>query len=298
MEGTFNYALSEEIMHAMEDEKHGYVFDTENMRLIEKNENEKINFDAAPFVSIPEWGAKRGFDAMLHFVSAIHQKRAREKLLSALYSRRNVFYLFKSEIKNYPLLEKKWHAYKKREMLNAVKSWWEEKNEERKLLALPIDFEECETEDLLGEDFSFKAVRDKSIVSAILESEEFRKAENCDALSRAVQNEWILCAKKSLEKDFISCAAYTSDDEIAAFIMAYKEKDEAALAFLKVKEAFRSLGLARSLLEKFFSILKQEFVKRLFVLHAVLPDAKAFFENCLFQKSGTTFFFIFNENKE
>lgn len=287
MAGKFTYALAEDMMHAMEDEKHSYAFDMENMLLIEKEEN---NFDEERFVSIPEWGAKCGFRAMLDFVSSVHQKAAREKLLAALYSRRNVFHLFKSEIKNFPLLEKKWHAYKKREMLDVIKSWWDETNAERKLESLPLEFEECDTSDIIKEDFRFKIVEDKAQFLSVLEKIAADEGENLSALERAVQKVWrnecAMCAKK----DLLSCVAFAAYEEVAALIAAFIEKEEAFLAFLKVKEDFRSLGLSKALLENLSRRLKKVGITRLAVLHSVLEDMAAFLESAHFQKEGSAFF--------
>ena len=142
--------LVDSIISALENQEQQFAVDASSGRLVEIKD---IECDEDSFYMIPTWSSADGFNLMEQFVNSLHSPMARNDLLTVLRSGRGVFRGFKDVLKSYPEVEKKWHYFKNKQLINYVNQWYNSLRETWGLEKLDCEIEE--TEDLLRDDFTF-----------------------------------------------------------------------------------------------------------------------------------------------
>ena len=149
--------LADDIIFAMEDQSSESLVDSQHGVVVNAYNDDCDREDEGRYYSVPQWTSEDGFNLMEEFTSDLHVPQAREALLSALHSGRGVFRNFKSVLKSYPEVEKKWFAFKNKEMRRCVNDWYNGLRESWGLEKLNQTVEE--TADLLHDDFLFREYR-------------------------------------------------------------------------------------------------------------------------------------------
>ena len=110
--------LADSIISALENQEKRFVVDSKSGLLAEKTQD--FVCDEENFYELPSWDSKDGFDLMEGFVNELHSPMARNDLLNVLRSGRGVFRGFKDVLKSYPEVEKRWHFFKNRQLINYI----------------------------------------------------------------------------------------------------------------------------------------------------------------------------------
>ena len=113
--------LVDSIISALENQDQQFAVDASSGRLVEIKD---IECDEDSFYMIPTWSSADGFNLMEQFVNSLHSPMARNDLLTVLRSGRGVFRGFKDVLKSYPEVEKKWHYFKNKQLINYVNQWY------------------------------------------------------------------------------------------------------------------------------------------------------------------------------
>jgi ribosomal protein S18 acetylase RimI-like enzyme len=156
MQFELTQEILDQIIFAMEDQTEASVVDTTSGEVVALRA-EPAGHDAERYAPIPEWKPVNGYQLMERFVAALRNPLLREQLREALAAGRGVFRGFKDSLRKYPEIEKRWYAFKEREMRRVVHDWY---NQLRELQGLErLDFEPAaaleEAEELIEADFVF-----------------------------------------------------------------------------------------------------------------------------------------------
>lgn len=146
-------SLRNDIIFAMENQSAPSVLDAATARV----QSGARQADEENVYSLPAWTSDDGYALMESFAENCHSPLARVALKDCLKSRRGVFKSFKNVLREYPLVEKRWHYYKTRVMGGIVNEWYNALCEVWGLERHEQDTDESETDDILQEDFSFRA---------------------------------------------------------------------------------------------------------------------------------------------
>lgn len=280
---TLTDELCQQIIKNLENQNEKFYVDAENSCLVSKTDSSfNENLINQKFYDLPEWNSQKGFELMQNFVKALHSPLAKSELQKILYSGRGVFKSFKTELKNYPQVEKVWHSYKNRKMNNLVKLWYDELCENWGLEKLEIDSDlNDENLDLLKYDFSFREYdfsKDEGNVLRIFRENAF--IYDCDyskTVAECVFNFWrnqFLCNKNN-QKGYI---CNSLDNEFAGIITILDENQNktekvAILSSFFVLEKFRGLGIGKNLLEMCIKFLKDKDFKWILLMYTAIPDS-------------------------
>ena len=150
-------SIIDDVIFSMEDQNDEFVFDAKNLCVVplgaleeseecETEENENL-------YSLPAWTSDDGFEIMRKFAESVRVPKVYEELQQVLANGRGVFRNFKNVLKQYPHIEKRFHAFKYSEMRAVVVEWYNSLRESWGLEKLNQDFEEYN--ELTQEDFEF-----------------------------------------------------------------------------------------------------------------------------------------------
>ncbi|MDR0411774.1 MAG: GNAT family N-acetyltransferase [Treponema sp.] len=241
-------ALIDEILFCMEDQNNHFILDTREPKLINTKSidiGRGLNEEEERFIEIPEWRSSDGFLVMEQFTSRCRNTVIRDALARSLDLGRGVFRAFKDVLSRYPEAEKRWFAFKEREMKRRIIQWYNGLRESWKMEK--VGFEEPEeTQELILEDFIF---RDYSADDA----------EIIAALHRA-------CIEGSRNAAYMQNNYGTSGKIIIAEAAAYGAAGYAAILgregdcdyrlIVGVKPEYRRLGLGSELCARMINFLK------------------------------------------
>ncbi len=255
--------LLEAIIQALENQEEKFLVDAEKETLVSacgKVADEEL------FYSLPSWTSASGFELREDFVRSLHNPLARESLMDVLHSGRGVFRNFKNELKNYPVIERRWNLYKNKKMRLFVDDWYNSLCEVWGLEKLDIEPEDNDY--VLLDDFAFLPYKkeDSSFISSVLDSAD------------------------DYEKDW----PYTLSNEFAGFItvspVSERTQDIVVITGFYVQEKFRGLGIGTELLGKCLSYLKSRNKKWVLLTYTVIPDSlESLLLRSGFQKTGSVF---------
>lgn len=266
--------LAGSIIFAMEDQSSNSLVDAQHGCVVSAGADDCVREDGRRYYSIPSWTPGDGFSLMEEFASSLHVPQAREALIDALHSGRGVFRNFKSVLKLYPAVEKKWLAFKNKRMRRSVNDWYNGLREFWGLEKLNRTVED--TEDLLHDDFSFREYRpsDAELLAsgAGLALELFEKAwppELVHAVLAVQQN-----ARRGLqEKSGFVCHSVSSE---FAGCIAYACPEGAKNAVLMtdffVTRKFRGLGVGRELLMLCMAAIKSRGISFVIIADLAVPE--------------------------
>lgn len=231
----------------MEDQNNNFLLDTQESKLINTKIDDIEGGIEERFIRIPEWRSSDGFLVMEQFVSRRRNSVIKDALTQSLERGKGVFRAFKDVLNQYPETEKRWFAFKKREMKRRIVQWYNGLRESWNMEK--IGFEEPEeTQELVLEDFTFRdcILGDASAIAA---------------LHRACVDESPLCAAYDVEvkretSDKI-IVAETTERGIAGFAAAQEQGGGFNCRLIvEVQPEYRGLGLGSELCARMVDFLK------------------------------------------
>lgn len=264
------------IISALENQDQHFVVDASSGVLIEKKD---IECDEELYYEIPSWGSADGFSLMEQFVNSLHSPMARNDLLTVLRSGRGVFRGFKDVLRSYPEVEKKWHYFKNKQLINYVNQWYNLLRETWGLETLDCEIEE--TDDLLHDDFIFNPYDFACDSAEILNYLDTIAKESCtefpEEVGTALSDLWKSKADVQLDENasgFV-CRTYSKDFAgCAIFAPCLKNAPKTVLlTSFFVLEKYRGLGIGRELFELALAELKDRHYKWVFIADTIISES-------------------------
>ena len=286
-------SLRDDVIFAMEDQTSISFVDANTASILSFSREQPLPESGERFYPLPEWSSADGFALMEDFAEKCRIPRARSQLKDCLQSGRGVFKNFKALMKSYPRLEKKWLSFKRRAMLSRVDEWYALLRESWGLETLPLEGPECETQELLMDDFVFSNYDYLADAEDVTEAEKKARLSFGEALLPSVQEvAGVLLAHLAhfcpADTKVGSVCRLQTGEFVGCFLCAPLTKSSALAVDLFVDEDFRGLGVARQLLSCCATLLKASGFSLLVFAVAFAPE---YLENVLshtgFQKAGS-----------
>lgn len=269
---TLTDRLLGDIIQAMENQEKVFVVNAASSQLVEEIQSDEENF-----YKLPEWTPSDGFKMRQDFVDALHAPIAKEELQAVLHSGRGVFKNFRTILKSYPEIDKRWHIFKNKYMSIRINDWYNSLREVWGLEKLDQYTEADEV--LIHDDFSFteyiSEIDNKLIFKNI--NANFIDDENLPSeLKNAIYEMWksqfekyettnqigYIC--KSLSDDFAGCITTSP-------ILNNQEKIIIVTSFF-VPEQFRGLGIGTELISMCISKLQSLGKKIILLPNLMAPE--------------------------
>lgn len=282
-------SLSEKIVRAMENQEEKFLLCAENLTLVSAK---TANVDDENYYSLPEWNSSSGFELREDFVASLQNPMAHDKLQAVLHSGRGVFRNFKDELKKNPVIERQWHIFKNKKMLEKVGDWY---NGLREIWGLEkLDLAPEDNEYILLDDFTFipYTKSDSQIICGIADTADDFEGNLPSRVKDAVHELW---RRNFLFGDSLSQTGFicnTLSNEFAGCITAAPvskrtEKIMILTSFF-VPEKFRGLGIGTELLNKCLSDLKTLKKEGILLLNTIISDSmESLLLNSGFRKVGS-----------
>ena len=269
-------SLIDDIISAMENQDVEYaVYAAEGQLVVSDSDGNKP--DDEQFYSLPEWGPSDGFGLREDFVNNLHAPLAREELQEALHSGRGVFKNFRSVLKNYPEIDKRWHIYKHRFMSARINEWY---NSLREIWGLEkLDQLPESDESLVHDDFSFKEYDSATDMKTILLNITAGACED-ESLPPEVNEAFYGLWKSNFEaasnENQTGYICFSLSDEFAGCITAsplFKHQEKIVMiTSLFVPEQFRGLGIGTELIDMCITRLQNCGKKWVLIPNTIAPD--------------------------
>ncbi len=254
------------IIFAMENQADEYYVDIKTGDVLsesqaeEEYDDEYINSFTVP---VPDWFSSDGFQLMESFVAAMHNPVYEDQLRKILSAGKGAFRNFKNTVKEHESLTQQWYRHKENIMSSRVIEWYNLNSEILKYK--DINENTDETDNLISSDFIFlegdskwQDVFKEKYSEAVNESLSGLDSFYADYIIS--RNEYYSNLPGNIP--LLICAE-TISGEFAGFISGYIFKSNLnpssfALAnAVWVEKLYRGLGLAKSLIDKYF-ILAQK----------------------------------------
>ena len=285
-------ALAEAVSKALENQDKRFLVDAQNSLLVE--EGAGVGPDEDRYYELPPWDSADGFSLMEEFVNGLHSPLAYTDLQEALHSGKGVFRGFKDVLKRYPLIERRWHFFKSRALLNYVNGWYNSLRESWGLEKL--DSEPEETEDLLLEDFTFGEYNlDKDRQSALELLKQAAQEIGQDLatdVAKAFEELWQCQFEWNVpgQKGFVCKTLGGQMAGCVSWSPCPKKSSKAVLmSGLFVQKEFRGLGIASALFERALSSLKASGAQWVIIANTFIPDLmQGMLNRSGFKKIGST----------
>ncbi|GHV69996.1 hypothetical protein AGMMS49928_15530 [Spirochaetia bacterium] len=269
-------ALINDILFSMEDQEGHFQVDTRE-GIVSAEDND----DPDRFIPLPEWESSDGFRLMEHFAASFRNPLIRGELTQALNQGKGVFRAFKDTLAQYPEAEKRWFAFKDREMKREILRWYNALREEWGLER--IGGEPEETEDLILEDFRFREGKDIDTAPALELHRRSLEGYGKTAEDIPLQFPPNDNALWSFPED-LSLIAETSSGDFAGYISAIKKESLFYITALEVKDEYQGLGIGEELISRFLKSAEKQTAKTVVI---DLPMAADGFSRVLLRGSFT-----------
>ncbi|MDR3191893.1 MAG: GNAT family N-acetyltransferase [Treponema sp.] len=242
-------ALIDDLLFSMEDQNGEFLLDTREGMIILTDETFDDADEEDRYIGLPDWDSADGYQLMEHFTAALRNPVVRDELNTALNRGRGVFRAFKDILSHYPEIERRWFAYKEREMRRSIIRWYNGLREEWGLEKIGTEPEE--TEDLILEDFRFREA----------DPQDAQAAEN---LHRICREEYLKYSRENnpaaevflagLSWSFpgdLALVAETGGGDFAGYVAAAGTDPALHVLALEVKPEYRGLGVGETLMTRF-----------------------------------------------
>ena len=289
-------SLIAEIIFAMEDQNAEFVFDSARKLVVHLDDlSESEVGDEENVYPLPPWTSAEGFNLLEEFASCVRVPSVQGELREVLANGRGVFKNYKTVLKQYPHIEKRFSAFKKQKMRSVVYEWYNALRDSWGLEKLSQDFEDYN--ELIQEDFEFQPYNHAKDSDCILHEAEKIAREIQDSFTgetgKAIAHLWlrkfdyenpaglggIVC--RSLSGDFAACLLFSHFSSFA--------KNVVALTAVFVNQNYRGLGIARELFSRGISSLKEHGIHE-FIIADSLPDyLEPLLARCGFEKKGSVY---------
>ncbi len=288
---NFEFELTEElvdeIIFCMEDQNTEYVINSVTGDIAPLDSLSPGEQSDESFIDLPEWRSSDGFIMMEKFISSLHNPLYKEELRSVLSVGKGVFRNFKSIIKKYEPLKKRWYTFKDRYMKDLVLNWYGVSREAWRYEKMGK--EGLETENLILSDFTFsadcsrheqeRAEAERKLIEEIFGRESLPGQYQLEEIRRLREDSGarilMICAE-TLTGSFagIMWGALWSPPEGARTMLLVK--------ILYVDPAFRGLGLGKTLIDKFIRNAEEASID---TVYFEVPEDLSFIRNML-EKEG------------
>ncbi len=224
---------------------------------------------SATFVYPPDWTSADGFALMSRF--AVHESdpAAATALQRALDAGRGVFRAFKDALREHPEAERRWKAFKTRELQGVVLEWYNALRDVRGLPAVERGVDE-DFDDLVEESFTFETVRGFP-ADSVLELDSAAVREALAGVPDQIVEEFLSRRAANLTpedgSEHVVISATTPGERRVGFLWYHVSSaaDTPRLAtaeMVYVDPSFRGLGIATHLVEEFFRINPEAMTRR------------------------------------
>ncbi len=270
--------LVNQIIFAMEDQRHRFVVDRETGAMLREDdlpagegrerraaaEDEETGeaagggapegeepgaLDGVPgprprYLPIPSWGPAEGFHLMERFVLKLRNPIFAEMLREALSSGQGVFRRFKDMLRKNREIERLWFAFKDKEMKRVVEQWYEAERELEGLERLAAEREP--PLELVASDFSIIRGEARHVEPALKLDQKVLGELRAGLYNRSD-------LPPLMDRRSLFLAAELTGGEFAGFLWAVEEGPSSLrLAQLAVRKHFRGIGLGTQLLRRLF----------------------------------------------
>ena len=288
--------LADAIVSALENQERRFVVDAEKQAL---SDAASVEADEVRYYALPEWDSAAGFKLREAFVAHLHAPLVRAELQDVLHSGRGVFRNFKTVLKKFPEVEKRWHRFKNKKLREYIGGWY---NDLREIWGLEkLDHIVEEYDDLLRNDFTFQAYDSARDADCILHSVCVRgfcsalpDDTDCDEIENAAGELWrhLFAFGESVRQTGFICR--TPDGDFAGCITAAdlssRTETTAVLTSFFVPESYRGLGIGSELFSLCLAGLQKRGKRYVVTANTIIPDSLvALFERNGFQKTGSGF---------
>ena len=279
--------LIDSIQSAMDNQEQQFLIDAANGCLIEQNE---LKADEENYYRLPGWNSTEGYNLRQTFVNRLYSPFAKEELQSCLHSGRGVFKNFRTILKKYPEVEKRWYVFRNREMGLFINRWY---NSLREIWGLEkLAYVPESDEDLIHDDFSFRDYNssESDLICSYIHAGFIEEQNDLEEeLQSAFYEMWLdqfLNADNKHQKG-ISCHSLTDDFAGCITYLPVQEK-VCVITSLFVPENYRGLGIGTELLSMCFSRLKSDGIKWITLPQIIIPESFLHLLTGMgFEKTGT-----------
>ncbi len=258
---TLNDSLLNKIQSALENQEQKFVLDAAQGILVQKTN--QLEGDNENFYELPEWDSAAGFALRESFVNNLKAPLAHDELQEVLHSGRGVFKNFRNVLKKYPEVEKKWHIFKNRNMLNYINDWY---NGLREIWGLEkLDYVPESDESLIHDDFTFEAYNpalDKKDLILLMQADFKARNDNLDPeLLQAIYDIWLKQFETTDSNNNFGFICRSFSEDLAGCItvssLSGRQEKVVVLTNLFVPASFRGLGIGSELISMCLSELKK-----------------------------------------
>lgn len=267
--------LTDSIISALENQEQQFAVDASSGTLVDILQ---VECDEDSYYMVPSWSSADGFALMEQFVNGLHSPMARIDLLTVLRSGRGVFRGFKDVLKSYPEVEKKWHYFKNKQLINYVNQWYNSLRETWGLEKLDCEVEE--TDELLHDDFTFLPYDSSCDCAEVLETLDLVAKEYCtgfpEEVGLALADLWKYKSDEQFEKNACGFVCRSYSKEFTGCILfspcLKNAPDTVLLTSFFVQKKYRGLGIGRELLEQALTELKNRHFKWVLIANTIIPE--------------------------
>jgi GNAT superfamily N-acetyltransferase len=271
-------ALTDNLLFSMEDQDGDFLLDMHEGVVVERgavfDEDSDATGGPGRYIDLPTWNSADGYRLMERFAAGCKNTLIRAELTSALDQGKGVFRAFKDALNGYPEAEKRWFAFKKREMKQKIIRWY---NALRDAWGLErIGTEPEETDDLVLEDFMFRKPNSQDTAAAAELHHRISEEGNQTGVDTAwLQDPQGVC-------DGLALVAETGGGDFAGYIATTCIGDTLYIHALEVKAEYRGLGIGETLFSRLLDTLDHAVLSRVSI---DLPVEVAWFSRVLLRKS-------------
>ena len=249
---TLTEELTDSIISAMENQDAVFVVDAAANQLMELNDNH-LKIDEENYYSLPEWKPADGFSIREDFVNQLHAPLAHDELQNVLHSGRGVFKNFRSVLKSYPEIDKRWHLFKHKIMSVRINEWY---NSLREIWGLEKLDQLLDSDDaLVHDDFSFieyDSSEDKKTILLNITASACDDEKLPSEINSAIYKLWRNQFENDNAANQVGYVCYSLSDDFAGCVtasqMMLNQEQTMILTSLFVPEQYRGLGIGTELI--------------------------------------------------
>lgn len=249
---TLTEELTDSIISAMENQDAVFVVDAAANQLMELNDNH-LKIDEENYYSLPEWKPADGFSIREDFVKNLHAPLAHDELQNVLHSGRGVFKNFRSVLKSYPEIDKRWHLFKHKIMSVRINEWY---NSLREIWGLEKLDQLLDSDDaLVHDDFSFieyDSSEDKKTILLNITASACDDEKLPSEINSAIYKLWRNQFENDNAANQVGYVCYSLSDDFAGCVtasqMMLNQEQTMILTSLFVPEQYRGLGIGTELI--------------------------------------------------
>jgi len=273
---TLTDSLTDKLMFAMEDQKEMLALNAHTYELVSIEEADEENIYSLPF-----WGGDNGFKVLEDFTKELKDQSVKDELKKILSEGRGVFRNFKNKIKDYPEIEHGFYVFKENAMKTVIQEWYEALQEGWNLALADFKFDE------------YSQHRDDDCITAEV-SVEAKKLEEELPAQFAVMASDLFKSQFTYGEGVNGFVCRTLTDKFAGCVLFSQCQspsiDTAMITGLMVVQNYRGIGIAKCLMDKCISKLRENGIKWLLIAANFIPQVlEPLFEEIGFNKTGNVY---------